>query len=146
MKTLDRIVKIACYYSRIKELEFYRDYDNKRIVDARSIVYNILLNKLNYTIFEISDHYNKPESYVLELIKHHKSEYNIINDYTSKYDNIETQLIKWRETRLDLQYCLIKTKHDIELDKKYEILLNENAKLKNELEKLKIKLNKKSYV
>jgi chromosomal replication initiation ATPase DnaA len=78
MKTINRLVKISCYYSRIKELEFYRDYDNKRIIDARSIVYHICLNTLNYTIYEIAEIFNKPETYILEILSHHKSEYNII--------------------------------------------------------------------
>ena len=29
MKTLERLVKIACYYNRIKNIEFYRDYDKE---------------------------------------------------------------------------------------------------------------------
>ena len=146
VKIIDRLVKITCYYSRIKELEFYRDYDNKRIIDARSIAYHICLNTLNYTIFEVGEIFNKPETYILEILSHHKSEYNVINHYTSKYQNIETQLKEWKESRLDLQYCLLKTKYDYELDKKYETILNENGRLKYEVDKLEIKLKKKNYV
>ena len=142
MKTLERLVKIACYYNRIKNIEFYRDYDNKRIIDARSMVYHLALKKLNLTIFEISENFNKPESYILELLEHHKSEYNIINYYTSKYQNIETQINDWNDSKLDLQYSIIKTKYDHDLDKKYEIILNENSRLKYELDKLRIKKNK----
>jgi cell division septum initiation protein DivIVA len=40
----------------------------------------------------------------------------------------------------------MKTQYDNEIDKKYEAILNENCNLKHELDKLKIKLNKKSYV
>jgi hypothetical protein len=50
MKKLDRLVKLATYYNRIKHIEFYRDYDNKRIVDARAMVYHLCLNVLNYNL------------------------------------------------------------------------------------------------
>ena len=68
--------------------------------------------------------------------------YNIINYYTSKYQNIETQFNDWNDSKLDLQYSIIKTKYDHDLDKKYEIILNENSRLKYELDKLRIKKNK----
>ena len=60
-------------------------------------------------------------------------------------ENIETQLDNWNNTDLDLQYSLIKTKHDADLAEKYEIILNENYKLKSELNKLRIK-KRKYYV
>jgi len=146
MKTLNRLVKISTYYNRIKDIEFYRDYHNKRIVDARSIVFNIALNDLKYTIGELSDYFNKENIYILELIEHHKSEYKIINYYTQLHDNIRTQFLEWNESKLDLQYSIIKTHYDNELAQKYEIILNENCLLMNENEKLKYKSKKKYYV
>lgn len=146
MKNLDRLVKLACYYNRIKDIEFYRDYDNKRIIDARSMVYHLALNILKYSLYEISDFFNKQDGYILELIEHHKSEYKIINHYTQMYDNIETQFLKWRDSELDLQYCIIKTKYDSDVEKKYEYIVNENSALKNELEKLNYKSKNKYYV
>lgn len=146
MKNLDRLVKLACYYNRIKDIEFYRDYDNKRIIDARSMVYHMALNILKYSLYEISDFFNKEDGYILELIEHYKSEYKIINHYTQMYDNIETQFLKWRDSELDLQYCIIKTKYDSDVEKKYEYIVNENSTLKNELEKLNYKSKNKYYV
>jgi hypothetical protein len=81
MKQIDRLVKLASYYNKIKHIEFWRDYDNKRIIDARAMVYHLSLNILNYTIFEVAETFNKEEDYILELLEHHKSEYNIINYY-----------------------------------------------------------------
>jgi hypothetical protein len=144
MKKLDRLVKLATYYNRIKHIEFYRDYDNKRIVDARAMVYHLCLNVLNYNLLEVSESFNKDEKYILELLEHHKTEYNIINHYTQIYQNIETQYTKWKESELDLQYSIIKTKYDYDLAKKYEEILNENCNLKYQLEKLNYKL-KKNY-
>ena len=146
MKNLDRLVKLACYYNRIKDIEFYREYDNKRIVDARSMVYYMALNTLKYSLYDVCDFFNKEEGYILELIEHHKSEYEIINHYTQMYDNIETQFLKWRDSELDLQYCIIKTKYDSDIEKKYEYIVNENSTLKNELEKLNYKSKNKYYV
>ena len=145
MKRIDRLVKLASYYNRIKHIEFWRNYDNKRIVDARAMVYHLALNKLNYTIFEIAENFNKEEIYILELLEHHKSEYNIINYYTQIYDNIDTQNSKWKESDLDLQYCIVKTKYDYDVAKKYEEILNENCMLRYELDKLNFK-KRKYYV
>ena len=156
MTTIDRLIKIACYYNSIKPIEFHRDYANNRIKDSRAIVYHLLIKKYNYTIkdvakifnktdvsiFEISENFNKPESYIFELLEHHNSEYNIINHYTSMCENVETQLDAWNKTDLDLQYSITKTKYDTDLAEKYEVILNENYKLKYELEKLRIKKNK----
>tara|TARA_R110002020_G_scaffold92169_6_gene223354 strand:+ start:5201 stop:5644 length:444 start_codon:yes stop_codon:yes gene_type:complete len=147
MKKIDRLVKLACYYNRIKNIEFYRHYDNKRIADARGVVYFIALNDLNFTLYELSIHFKKTENYILEILKHHKSEYNIIHHYTQIYHNVITQFNKWKEVDLDLQYCITKTKYDYDTEKRYEQILNENGMLKHQVSKLKIKLNKnKNYV
>ena len=147
MKNIDRLVKLSSYYNRIKNIEFYRHYDNKRIIDARAMVYFIALNELNYNIHELSIHFNKTENYILEIIKHHQSEFNIINHYTQIYHNILTQFQKWKKTEMDLQYSIVKTKYDYDTEKRYEQILNENGMLKHQVSKLKIKLNKnKNYV
>jgi|TARA_Y100001963_G_scaffold75595_1_gene104957 hypothetical protein len=146
MKQIDRLVKLASYYNKIKHIEFWRDYDNKRIIDARAMVYHLSLNILNYTIFEVAETFNKEEDYILELLEHHKSEYNIINYYTEMYQNIETQYTKWKQSDLDLQYCIIKTKYDYDNAKKYEQILNENCMLREQLDKLNYKLKKNYYV
>ncbi len=145
MKTIDRLIKIACYFNSIKPLEFHRDYANKRIKDTRAIVYHLLTKKYNYTIQEVAKAFNKNDLYIFDILEHHKSEYNVINHYTSMCENVETQLDNWNNTDLDLQYSLIKTKHDADLAEKYEIILNENYKLKSELNKLRIK-KRKYYV
>ena len=145
MRNIDRLVKLASYYNKIKHIEFWRNYDNKRIIDARAMVYHLALNKLNFTIYEIAENFNKEEIYILELLEHHKSEYNIINYYTQIYDNIDTQNSKWKESDLDLQYCIVKTKYDYDVAKKYEEILNENSMLRYELDKLNFK-KRKNYV
>ena len=145
MRNIDRLVKLASYYNKIKHIEFWRNYDNKRIIDARAMVYHLALNKLNFTIYEIAENFNKEEIYILELLEHHKSEYNIINYYTQIYDNIDTQNSKWKESDLDLQYCIVKTKYDYDVAKKYEEILNENCMLRYELDKLNFK-KRKNYL
>jgi len=145
MRNIDRLVKLASYYNKIKHIEFWRNYDNKRIIDARAMVYHLALNKLNFTIYEIAENFNKEEIYILELLENHKSEYNIINYYTQIYDNIDTQNSKWKESDLDLQYCIVKTKYDYDIAKKYEEILNENCMLRYELDKLNFK-KRKNYV
>jgi len=147
MKKIDRLIKLACYYNRIKELEFNRHYENNRIVDTRAMVYHLMTKHLNLTIFEISDEFNKPEAYIYELLKIHKDEYNIINNYTRNYENIESHFLYWTDTKLDLAYSIIKTKYDYDKDLKYENILNDNNNLLYENELLKRKLNKlKIYV
>lgn len=142
MTTIDRLIKIACYYNSIKPIEFHRDYANNRIKDSRAIVYHLLIKKYNYTIKDVAKIFNKTDVYIFEIIEHHNSEYNIINHYTSMCENVETQLDAWNKTDLDLQYSITKTKYDNDLAEKYEVILNENYKLKYELEKLRIKKNK----
>ena len=61
MKTIDRLIRIACYFNSIKPLEFHRDYANKRIKDTRAIVYHLLTKKYNYTIQEVAKAFNKNE-------------------------------------------------------------------------------------
>ena len=139
MRTIDRLIKIASYYNSIKVLEFYRNYDNKKIVDARAMVYFMCLDLLNYSVYEVSIEFKKNEDYILELLDHHKSEYKIINHYTRMYQNIETQFLNWQDSKLDLSYSIIKTNYDKDRDLKYENILNENYILKYKLEKLKIK-------
>ena len=146
MNDIERIVKLASYYNRIKQIEFWRDYDNKRIVDARSMVYHLALHKLNYTIFEVCETFKKEDDYILELLEHHKSEYHIIHHYTQIYDNIDTQFTNWKNCELDLQYCIVKSKYDYDSEKKYEQILNENGELKKQLEKLNYKSKKNYYV
>jgi hypothetical protein len=141
MITIERLIKIACYYNRIKTLEFHRDYANKRIKDSRAIVYHILSNKFNYSIKDIANLFKKTDVYVFEIIEHHNDEYNVINHYTSMYQNVESQLENWNKTDLDLQYALVKTKYDIDIAEKYELILNENCKLKDQLEKINRKKN-----
>jgi hypothetical protein len=146
MKNIDRLVKLSSYFNRIKDIEFYRDYDNKRIIDARAMVYHLAIDVMNYTIYEVSVAFSKEENYVLEMLRHHKSEYNIINHYTQLYENIKTQFNNWKNSEYDLQYSIIKTKYDYETEKRYEQILNENGALKHQLHIMKIKLNKKNYV
>ena len=146
MSDLDRLVKLASYYNRIKSIEFHRDYDNKRIIDESAMVYHLLMNVLNYTIHEVALAFNKKEDYILELLSHHKSEYNIINHYTQIYHNIHTQFKDWKDSKLDLQYSIIKTKYDYDTEKRYEQILNENCVLRYQIEKIKINKKKKNYV
>lgn len=146
MRAIDRLVKLASHYNRIKHIEFWRDYDNKRIIDARAMVYHIALKKLNFTLFEIAETFNKHEDYILELLSHHKSEYDIINHYTQIYHNIETQYSEWKNCNLDIQYSIVKTKYDYDTEKKYEQILNENCMLKYELDKVKHKFKYKNQI
>ena len=128
MKAVDRLVRISCFYNKVKFADFYNMFCNPRNTDARAIVYHILNTELEFSIYDISELFNKEKAYIEKLLKHHNSEYNVINHY------------------LDLAYSIIKTKHDMDLDTRYEQILNENNRLTWENDILKIKLNKKSYV
>ena len=146
MQSVSRLVKICCYYNKVKFADFYNVFSNNRIIDCRAIVYSILLNELNFNLHQISDLFNKPTEYIEEIINHHKSEYEIINHYTKTYHNTLTQYKNWNNSELDLAYSIVKTKYDNENELKYEHILNENNRLEHQLDILKIKLNKKSYV
>tara|TARA_R100000655_G_scaffold31221_1_gene62659 strand:- start:3084 stop:3524 length:441 start_codon:yes stop_codon:yes gene_type:complete len=146
MQSVNRLVRICCYYNKVKFADFYNVFSNNRIKDCRSIVYNILLLELNFNIYQISDYFNKPVKYIEDLINHHKSEYEIINHYTKAYQNTFTQFENWSNSELDLAYSIVKTKYDYDNEIKYEQILNDNCRLEHEIDILKIKLNKKSYV
>jgi len=145
MKSVDRLIRISCYYNKVKFADFHNIYSNPRTKDCRAMVYHILHHTLNISIYEISELFNKEKSFILEMLKYHDTEYLIINHYTRQYDNIITQFENWNNSDLDLAYSIIKTKYDHNTDLKYEQILNENNKLSYELDKLKIK-KRKSYV
>tara|TARA_Y100001938_G_scaffold58270_1_gene81597 strand:+ start:22867 stop:23259 length:393 start_codon:yes stop_codon:yes gene_type:complete len=130
----------------VKFADFYNIFSNPRTKDARSMVYHILHYKENFSIYDISELLNKSKDHIVEMLKHHDSEYQIINHYTRQYENTYTQFKNWKNAELDLAYSIIKTKHDYDLDIKYEQILNENNRLEHQIDILKIKLNKKSYV
>ena len=140
MKSVDRLVKIASYYNKIKDREFYRDYVNPRIKDARAMVYNILREDFNYSLKDLCNRFNKYKEYIDEMSNHHDSEYKIIHHYTKLYDNVKIQFINWDNSELDLQYSIVKTKYDSDFSIRYENILNENTFLNDENKKLKKKL------
>ncbi len=149
MKFLNRLVRICCYYQKIKFADFYNHYDNIRIRDARAMVYNILKTEKNIDTDRISQLFNKDENYIIEMLDYHTSEYKLINEYKRMYENTLTHFNNWSNTDLDLCYYLTKTKYDNELDIRYEQILNNNNRLEHEIGILKTKLNKlnkKSYV
>tara|TARA_R100000700_G_scaffold34282_1_gene42298 strand:- start:310 stop:750 length:441 start_codon:yes stop_codon:yes gene_type:complete len=146
MQSIDRLIRICCFYNKVKFADFYNIFSNPRTKDARSMVYHILHYKENFSIYDISELLNKSKDHIVEMLKHHDSEYQIINHYTRQYENTYTQFKNWKNAELDLAYSIIKTKHDYDLDIKYEQILNENNRLEHQIDILKIKLNKKSYV
>ena len=146
MKSVDRLLRIACYYNRVKFADFYNVYTNVRIKDTRSIVYHVLVNELNYSTYQVSELFNKPMDFIDDMCKYHAIEYDQIYHYRRQYLNTLTQFNNWNNTDLDLAYSIIKTKYDYDTDIKYEQILNDNCRLENENQKLKIKLNKISYV
>jgi hypothetical protein len=142
MKSLNRLVRICCYYQKIKFADFYNHYDNIRIKDARAIVYHILKTEKNIDTDKISELFNKDKNYIIEILDYHNSEYKLINEYKRMYENTLTHFNNWSNTDLDLCYYLTKTKYDNELDIRYEQILNNNNRLEHEIGILKIKLNK----
>tara|TARA_R110002050_G_scaffold124877_5_gene244228 strand:+ start:3637 stop:4077 length:441 start_codon:yes stop_codon:yes gene_type:complete len=146
MKSINRLIRISCYYNRIKFADFYNLYSNPRTKSSRAIVYTILYNDLNYSIYDISKMFKKSTQFITDILDYHKSEYNLINHYTKLYENTITQYDNWDKSGIDLAYSIIKTKYDYDLEIKYEQILNDNNRLSNEIENLKIILNKKSYV
>lgn len=146
MKKVDRLIRISCFYNNVKYADFYNIFTNPRTKDARSIVYHILYNDFNYSINDISEYFNKATTHIKDMINYHNSEYDVINHYTRQYENTLSQFKNWDNSELDLAYSLIKTKYDYDKDIKYEQILNENNRLEYQLDILKIKLNKKSYV
>jgi hypothetical protein len=146
MKSVDRLIRICCYYNKVKFADFYNVFSNPRTKDCRAMVYHILHYQENFSIYDISEIFNKDIIFIKDMIKYHDTEYHIINHYTRQYENTLTQYRSWNNSDLDLAYSIIKTKYDYDTDIKYEQILNENNRLENELDKLKIKLNKKSYV
>tara|TARA_R100001129_G_C5325869_1_gene248583 strand:+ start:25028 stop:25468 length:441 start_codon:yes stop_codon:yes gene_type:complete len=146
MQSVNRLVRICCYYNKVKFADFYNLYSNVRIKDTRSIVYHILKTELGLNTYQISELFNKPVEYVEDHIKYHYKEYDIINHYKKIYENTITQFRNWNNTDLDLAYSIVKSKYDVERENKYEQILNDNNRLEHEIDILKIKLNKKSYV
>ena len=142
MRKIDRLVRISCFYNRVKFADFHNVYSNPRTKDSRAMVYHILHFYENYGVSEIADMFNKEDSFVKDLIDYHYTEYNVIHHYTKQYHNIFTQFKNWNNSSLDLAYSIIKTKYDYDYDIKYENLLNENNKLNAQLEKLKRKKKK----
>lgn len=145
MPSVNRLVRICCYYNSVKFADFFNVFSNTRIKDCRSIVYNILIEE-NYNVFQISEVFKKPIDFIEKHLKHHTSEYEYINHYKKCYDNTYTQYKNWTDSNLDLAYSITKTKYDLLTENKYEQILNENNRLEHQLDILKIKLNKKSYV
>jgi hypothetical protein len=146
MKSVERLVRIASHYNKVKFADFYNVYSNPRIKDTRAIVYHILHKDLNFSIFDLQALFNKEASYIEFILNYHDTEYNIINHYTKIYDNTLTQFKNWNNTDLDLAYSIIKTQYDYRNDIKYEQILNENNRLEHKIAILKTKINKKSYV
>tara|TARA_R100000664_G_C2758408_1_gene147250 strand:+ start:2147 stop:2587 length:441 start_codon:yes stop_codon:yes gene_type:complete len=146
MKSVDRLIRICCYYNKVKFADFYNVFSNPRTKDCRAMVYHILNKKENFTIYAISELFNKDQGFIKDMIEYHNSEYDVINHYTRQYENTYTQYQNWNNSELDLAYSIIKTKYDYDADIKYEQILTENNRLEYELDMLKIKLNKKSYV
>ena len=139
MQSVNRLVRICCYYNRVKFADFYNVFSNPRTKDCRAIVFNILLNELNFNTYQISELFNKSIEFIEDLIIHHKSEYDIINHYTKNYQNTLTQYQNWSDSNLDLAYSITKTKYDYDNEIKYEQILNENNRLEYELSILKRK-------
>tara|TARA_R100000664_G_scaffold16331_1_gene25079 strand:- start:2904 stop:3344 length:441 start_codon:yes stop_codon:yes gene_type:complete len=142
MRTIDRLVRISCYYNKVKFADFHNVYTNPRTKDARAMVYHILHHYENYGVSEIAEAFNKELPFVKNLIEYHYTEYDVIHHYTKMYHNIFTQFTNWNNSSLDLAYSIIKTKYDYDYDIKYESLLNENNKLNEKINILKRK-NKK---
>ena len=145
MPSVNRLVRICCYYNSVKFADFYNVFSNPRIKDCRAIVYHILLSQ-DYNVFQISEIFNKPIEFIEKHIKYHETEYELINHYKKTYDNTYTQYSNWTDTNLDLAYSITKTKYDLLNENKYEQILNENNRLEHQIDILKIKLNKKSYL
>ena len=143
MKSVERLIRIACHYNKIIFNEFYREYKYARVIDCKAMVFNYLKESYKISLFEISELFDKDEDYIKKYIKHHKEEINVINHYTKLYENTKTQFENWSHTEIDLAYSIIKTKYDQDNEIKYEQILNENCQLKYQLEKLN---RKKSYV
>ena len=147
MHSVNRLVRICCYYNSVKFADFYNVFSNTRIKDCRSIVFHILLIEDKLNLYQISELFNKNVEFIESHIKHHDLEYNIINHYKKTYDNTLTQYTNWTDSNLDLAYSIVKTKYDNLTENKYEQILNDNCRLEHEIDILKIKLNKiKNYV
>jgi hypothetical protein len=145
MPSVNRLVRICCYYNSVKFADFYNVFSNIRIKDCRAIVFHILLNQ-DYTVYQISEIFKKPIEFIESHLKHHEIQYDYINHYKKTYDNTQTQYSNWTDSNLDLAYSIIKTKYDLLNENKYEQILNENNRLEHQIDILKIKINKKSYV
>tara|TARA_R100001086_G_scaffold199785_1_gene115967 strand:- start:3349 stop:3789 length:441 start_codon:yes stop_codon:yes gene_type:complete len=146
MKIIERLVRIACHYNKIKFAEFFRDYKHARVTDCKSMVFYYVNKVMHISAFEISELINRDEDYVLKHIERHDQEYTIINHYKKTYENIVTQYENWQNSNLDLAYSITKTQYDTKTEIKYEMILTENNRLKHEIDILKLKLNKKNYV
>tara|TARA_Y100001938_G_scaffold119441_1_gene165424 strand:+ start:246 stop:686 length:441 start_codon:yes stop_codon:yes gene_type:complete len=146
MQSVNRLVRICCYYNSVKFADFFNVFSNSRIKDCRAIVYHILISE-SYNPYQISELFNKPIDFIEKHLAHHESEYEIINHYKKCYENTITQYKNWSDSNLDLAYSITKTKYDLLNENKYEQILNENNRLEHQIDILKIKLNKnKSYV
>tara|TARA_R100001530_G_C4277471_1_gene144714 strand:- start:384 stop:815 length:432 start_codon:yes stop_codon:yes gene_type:complete len=139
MKSVDRLIRICCYYNKVKFADFYNVFTNPRTKDARSMVYHILNNKQNFSIDDISEFFNKTTPHIKDMLDYHHTEYKVINHYTRQYENTITQFENWDNANLDLAYSIIKTKYDYDTDIKYEQILNENCRLESEIKILKRK-------
>ena len=147
MKSVERLVRIASHYNKVKFADFYNIYSNIRIKDTRAMVYHILHDDMAFSLFDLEVFFNKDTDYIKQMINHHNSEYESINHYTKIYDNTLTQFKNWNNTDLDLAYSIIKTKYDYCNEIKYEIILNDNNRLSIINDKLNKKIKKiKAYV
>ena len=143
MKSVERLVRIATHYNKVKFADFYNIYSNVRIKDTRAMVYSILYNEMEFSLFDIGALFNKDTEYIKIMVDYHDSEYNIINHYTKIYDNALTQFENWNNTDLDLAYSIIKTKYDNKNEIKYEMILNDNNRLSDLNDKLNKQLKKR---
>ena len=146
MKSVERLIRIASHYNKIKFGDFYNLYSNPRIKDTRAIVYHILSNEMEFSLFDLEAVFNKDPVYIKDILDHHNTEYEIINHYTKIYDNTVTQFKNWNNTDLDIAYSIIKTQHDYKNEIKYEMILNDNNRLSHVNDILKKKIKRKAYV
>jgi len=145
LNSTERLVRIAAHYNKVKFSEVYRTYKHPRIDDCKAMVYFALFNVFAWSKQEIANEFNKELEYIEKFLKHHESEYSVINHYTKLYDNTITQFKCWDKVELDLAYAITKTNYDYKNEIRYENILNDNSKLLHENSILKTKLNKKHY-
>ncbi len=146
MSSVERLIRIACHYNKLKFADFNREFNNLRLKDCKSIVYQVMIDKLGYDKTKLSIHFGCSVKMISFYINHHCNEYNVINHYTKIYENVKTQFESWTKSELDLAYSIVKTNYDIKNELRYEHILNENNRLIHQNDVLKHKLKRKNYV